>query len=169
MKKRIFSSMFLVLCLSLLFSFGNSAGFTEPLKASAADYSASLPLYGEILGDGVYGYTTGYVCHGGSKEIQHKVQNGWHVTLKNHHYSYGIDWYECYDTDDGEWNIYFDVANEKLYLKNYDGGPIVVSQSSNQYSQLNIVLIGDNTITVNDSTTHDAGITFGSGSCCHSR
>lgn len=119
MKKRIISSMFLVLCLSLVFSFGNSAGFTEPLKAYAADYSASLPLTGEITGDGVYGYTTGYVCHGGSKEVQHKVQNGWHVTLKNHHYSYGIDWYECYDTDDGDYYGWIDDSFIYVYGTGY--------------------------------------------------
>lgn len=129
MKKRIFSSMFLVLCLSLLFSFGNSAGFIEPLKASAADYSASLPLYGEIWGDGVYGYTTGYVCHGGSKEIQHKVQNGWHVTLKNHHYSYGIDWYECYDTDDGDYYGWIDDAFIYVYGTGYPKEETVVIES----------------------------------------
>ena len=52
----------------------------------------------------VYSYTTDYVCYGGSKtEVRLNLEHGWHIIAKNMYDSYGLTWYEIWDTDDGDY------------------------------------------------------------------
>ena len=74
----------LLLLLGLVFSMQTTIPVVQPLTVAANDLAGHLPLKGEVNGNGVYGYTTDYVCYDGAKETQHAVQNGWHITLKNH-------------------------------------------------------------------------------------
>lgn len=74
---------------------------------------------GEIDGNGVYGYTTDYVYYGGAKKEQHKVQDAWNITAKNTCYSHGVTWYECWDTDDGDYYGWIDAS----FLSFYDERP----------------------------------------------
>lgn len=66
-------------------------------------------------GGSVDGLTTSYVCNGGSYEVEHHVENAWHVTAKAQYYSYGILWYECWDTDDGDYYGWIDSAYIDFY------------------------------------------------------
>jgi hypothetical protein len=74
-------------------------------------------LYGEINSDGqiIEGYTTNYICNGGEKERQWICEDRWHITAKNIFYSYGITWYECWDTDDGDYYGWIDSKFLKFY------------------------------------------------------
>ena len=50
------------------------------------------------------GFSTSYVCDGGSPEtVRSNLGDGWHVRAVDRHSSYGVDWYELYDTDDGDY------------------------------------------------------------------
>ncbi len=54
--------------------------------------------------DIVAGYTTDYVCNGGSSsKVRKSLGNHWHVTAYNWCVSRGITWYELYDSDDGDY------------------------------------------------------------------
>ena len=104
MGKVIGSSLFsLLLLLGLVLPMQTTVPVLQPMTVAANDLTGHLPATGEVKGDGVFGYTTNYVCYGGAIEEQHAVQNGWHITLKNAHYSHGVQWFECWDTDDGDY------------------------------------------------------------------
>lgn len=77
------------------------------------------PRRGEIDGNGIYGYTWNYVVYGGAQQTEHKVQDTWHITAYSTCYSHGVTWYECWDTDDGDYYGWID-AN---YLSFYDELP----------------------------------------------
>ena len=50
------------------------------------------------------GFTTDYVVNGGSVGIvRSDLGDTWHVTAKNSCISYGIVWYELWDSDDGDY------------------------------------------------------------------
>lgn len=52
----------------------------------------------------VSSYTTDYVCNGGEKNtVRQSLGDGWHVTAKYKCESYGVTWYELWDTDDGDY------------------------------------------------------------------
>ena len=103
MGKVIGSSLFsLLLLLGLVLPMQNAVSVVQPLTVAANDIT-SHPAKGEVSGNGVYGYTTDYVCNGGPMQEEHAVQNGWHITAKNTYYAYGILWYQCWDTDDGDY------------------------------------------------------------------
>lgn len=52
----------------------------------------------------VSSYTTDYVCNGGEKDmVRQSLGDGWHVTAKYKCESYGVTWYELWDTDDGDY------------------------------------------------------------------
>ena len=112
------SLLSLLLLLGLVFSMQNAVPVLQSLTVAANDIT-SHPAKGEVSGNGVYGYTTDYVCNGGPMQEEHAVQNGWHITAKNTYYAYGILWYECWDTDDGDYYGWID-AN---YLSFYDTTP----------------------------------------------
>lgn len=110
MGKVIGSSLFsLLLLLGLVLLMQNAISVVQPLTVSADDLESHLPRKGEVKGDGVYGYTTDYVCNGGPLEEQHAVQNGWHITLKNAYFSHGVRWFECWDSDDGDYYGWIDL------------------------------------------------------------
>ena len=63
-------------------------------------------MYGEIstMGGNIVGYSTSYVCNNGAPEtVRTNLGDGWHVMSCNSHNSYGITWYELYDSDDGDY------------------------------------------------------------------
>ena len=68
------------------------------------------PMYGEIASNGleIEGYTSDYVCYGGAKTRQWICEDTWHITAKRFVESYGICWYECWDTDDGDYYGWID-------------------------------------------------------------
>lgn len=79
-----------------------------------------FPRKGQVAGNGVYGYASSYACYSdGAQATQHKVENTWHITAKNTCSSHGVTWYECWDTDDGDYYGWID-AN---YLSFYDTTP----------------------------------------------
>lgn len=109
MGKVIGSGLFsLLLLLGLVLPMQITVPVLQPMTVAANDLTGHLPATGEVKGDGVFGYTTNYVCYGGPIEEQHAVQNGWHITLKNAHYSHGVQWFECWDTDDGDYYGWID-------------------------------------------------------------
>lgn len=84
MGKIIGSSLLsLLLLLGLVFSMQTTIPVVQPLTVAANDIT-SHPAKGEVSGNGVYGYTTDYVCNGGPMQEEHAVQNGWHITAKIH-------------------------------------------------------------------------------------
>ena len=119
MGKVIGSSLFsLLLLLGLVLPMQNAISVVQPLTVSADDLESHLPRKGEVKGDGVYGYTTDYVCNGGPLEEQHAVQNGWHITLKNAYFSHGVRWFECWDSDDGDYYGWIDLNYITVYPAN---------------------------------------------------
>ena len=116
MGKIIGSSLFsLLLLLGLVLPMQNAVPVLQPMTVAANDLTGHLPATGEVKGDGVFGYTTNYVCYGGAKEEEHAVQNGWHITLKNAHYSHDTQWFECWDTDDGDYYGWIDWKYITVY------------------------------------------------------
>lgn len=62
-------------------------------------------LKGEIcwIGDSFYGYSSSYIVDYGPKEYQWFIEGDWHITAKNKIISHGDLWYECWDSDDGDY------------------------------------------------------------------
>ncbi|MCC8136421.1 MAG: zinc ribbon domain-containing protein [Ruminococcus sp.] len=55
-------------------------------------------------GTTVPGYTTDYICYGGSYEtVRKSLGDTWHITAMNVYTSNGTTWYELWDTDDGDY------------------------------------------------------------------
>ncbi|MGN0632138.1 MAG: hypothetical protein ACI4JN_12510 [Ruminococcus sp.] len=109
----------LLVMLGFMFPAGSSDKMVQQIEASANDLTSILPVKGEVNGNGVYGYTTNYVCYGGEKEIQHKVQDGWHITLVNSYYSHDVMWFECWDSDDGDYYGWIDYNYITVYDYSY--------------------------------------------------
>ena len=99
----------------LSFYVNNSSSGSSPVTITSIS-----PRKGQVAGNGVYGYASSYACYSDGKQAtQHKVENTWHITAKNTCYSHGVTWYECWDTDDGDYYGWID-AN---YLSFYDTTP----------------------------------------------
>lgn len=97
------------------FYVNNSSSGSSPVTITSIS-----PRKGQVAGNGVYGYASSYACYSdGAQATQHKVENTWHITAKNTCYSHGVTWYECWDTDDGDYYGWID-AN---YLSFYDTTP----------------------------------------------
>ncbi|MBQ8825272.1 MAG: hypothetical protein IJZ64_08625 [Ruminococcus sp.] len=94
------------------------AKYITTSSSSNSRITSITPKKGEIDGNGVYGYTTDYVAYGGKKKTQHKVQDTWHITAKNKCSSYGITWYECWDSDDGDYYGWIDEDYLSFYSNN---------------------------------------------------
>lgn len=124
----------LLIMLVSLFPVGNFGKAVQPMEVSANDITSHLPAKGEVNGDGVVGFTTNYVVYGGAQEVQHKVQDGWHITMKNSYYSYGIVWLECWDTDDGDYYGWIDAKYVTIYSSSQSETPITDSHSINPRS-----------------------------------
>lgn len=64
----------------------------------------------------VPGYTTSYVCDGGTRETVRQSQGDtWHVTAKNICVNYGITWCELWDSDDGDYYGWVDADYIDFY------------------------------------------------------
>lgn len=138
MGKVIGSSLLsLLLLLGLVFSMQTTIPVVQPLTVAANDIT-SHPAKGEVSGNGVYGYTTDYVCNGGPMQEEHAVQNGWHITAKNTYYAYGILWYQCWDTDDGDYYGWIDGNYLSFYVNNSSSGssPVTITSISPRKGQV---------------------------------
>ena len=122
--RKIFSGgiLSLMLLLGILFTI-STVSMVQPIQTAANDLTGHLPATGEVNGSGVYGYTTNYVCYGGAMETQHKVEDGWHITLKNAYNSHGVQWFECWDTDDGDYYGWIDWKYITVYSSTPDPEP----------------------------------------------
>ncbi|MBR1529609.1 MAG: hypothetical protein IJ642_09975 [Oscillospiraceae bacterium] len=76
---------------------------------------------GQINGKGVAGFTSDYVVHHGAKTtVRETLGDTWHVTAKHSCYSMGIQWYELWDTDDGDYYGWVDDTYIWFYSIGYD-------------------------------------------------
>lgn len=136
--KIIGSSLFsLLLLLGLVLPMQTAVPVLQPMTVAANDIT-SHPAKGEVSGNGVYGYTTDYVCNGGPMQEEHAVQNGWHITAKNTYYAYGILWYQCWDTDDGDYYGWIDGNYLSFYVNNSSSGssPVTITSISPRKGQV---------------------------------
>lgn len=65
-----------------------------------------LNIRGQINCHGgvVAGYTTDYIVNGGAcGMVRQSLGDTWHITAKNSCYNYGTNWYELWDSDDGDY------------------------------------------------------------------
>lgn len=79
---------------------------TEAARSTAQSYSITYAMYGEINchGGRVDSFSSVYVLDGGAREIvRTSLGNGWHITAVRYCYNYGNYYYECYDSDDGDY------------------------------------------------------------------
>lgn len=138
MGKVIGSGLFsLLLLLGLVLPMQTAVPVLQPMTVAANDIT-SHPAKGEVSGNGVYGYTTDYVCNGGPMQEEHAVQNGWHITAKNTYYAYGILWYQCWDTDDGDYYGWIDGNYLSFYVNNSSSGssPVTITSISPRKGQV---------------------------------
>lgn len=138
MGKTIGSSLCsLLLLLGLMLPMQTAVPVLQPMTVAANDIT-SHPAKGEVSGNGVYGYTTDYVCNGGPMQEEHAVQNGWHITAKNTYYAYGILWYQCWDTDDGDYYGWIDGNYLSFYVNNSSSGssPVTITSISPRKGQV---------------------------------
>ena len=136
--KTIGSGLFsLLLLLGLVLPMQTAVPVLQPMTVAANDIT-SHPAKGEVSGNGVYGYTTDYVCNGGPMQEEHAVQNGWHITAKNTYYAYGILWYQCWDTDDGDYYGWIDGNYLSFYVNNSSSGssPVTITSISPRKGQV---------------------------------
>lgn len=131
------SLLSLLLLLGLVLPMQNAVPVLQPMTVAANDIT-SHPAKGEVSGNGVYGYTTDYVCNGGPMQEEHAVQNGWHITAKNTYYAYGILWYQCWDTDDGDYYGWIDGNYLSFYVNNSSSGssPVTITSISPRKGQV---------------------------------
>lgn len=131
------SLLSLLLLLGLVLSMQTAVPILQPMTVAANDIT-SHPAKGEVSGNGVYGYTTDYVCNGGPMQEEHAVQNGWHITAKNTYYAYGILWYQCWDTDDGDYYGWIDGNYLSFYVNNSSSGssPVTITSISPRKGQV---------------------------------
>lgn len=127
----------LLLLLGLVLPMQTAVPVLQPMTVAANDIT-SHPAKGEVSGNGVYGYTTDYVCNGGPMQEEHAVQNGWHITAKNTYYAYGILWYQCWDTDDGDYYGWIDGNYLSFYVNNSSSGssPVTITSISPRKGQV---------------------------------
>ncbi len=74
--------------------------------------------YGQINTHGgvVASFTTSYVVNNGtSSHVRDSLGNAWHVTAVNYCNSRGVNWYELYDSDDGDYYGWVDASYIDFY------------------------------------------------------
>ena len=77
-----------------------------------------LNIRGQINCHGgvVAGYTTDYIVNGGAcGMVRQSLGDTWHITAKNSCYNYGTNWYELWDSDDGDYYGWVDENYIDLY------------------------------------------------------
>lgn len=91
----------------------------DSLACEPLDERLDPVLYGEISSGGreIEGYTTSYVCDNEEKSVQWICEDTWHITAHRVVYSHGVQWYECWDTDDGDYYGWIDGNFLVFYLK----------------------------------------------------
>ena len=78
----------------------------------------------------VSGYSTSYVCESEDiSTVRKSLGDKWHVTAKNKCFSYGIEWYELWDTDDGDYYGWVDASYIDFYQQ--PQGDIYKNNASN--------------------------------------
>lgn len=89
---------------------------TEP---SDRYVTVSIPLEtpkkGEFSSDSGWGYKSSYVLEHGKEEKQWPIEGKWHLTAKNVCISWGTLWYECWDSDDGDYYGWIQDYNIEFY------------------------------------------------------
>ena len=76
------------------------------------DRQGQLNCHGGV----VSGYTTSYVCEGGAySTVRDSLGDTWHVTAKNTCTAYGVQWYELWDSDDGDYYGWVDANYIDFY------------------------------------------------------
>ncbi|MDE6781649.1 MAG: hypothetical protein K2J40_09345 [Ruminococcus sp.] len=83
-------------------------------------------MYGQLIikSESISGYTTDYVVNDGKYDtVRNNLRNSWHVTAKNTVTSYGVTWYELWDSDDGD---YYGWVDEN-YIYFYPSEPAEVT------------------------------------------
>ena len=86
-------------------------------------YALDTTMYGQINchGGTVAGYDSSYICDGGRKAIvRDSLGDAWHISTWRGCYNYGTVWYECYDSDDGDYYGWVDSSYIDFYT--YDDG-----------------------------------------------
>lgn len=72
----------------------------QSASVSSCNYSGQINTHGGV----VAGFTTSYVVNNGaSSHVRDSLGNAWHVTAVNYCYAHGVNWYELYDSDDGDY------------------------------------------------------------------
>ncbi len=97
--------------------FDTAENFSELYSPEKEVVALPEPMNGEINSGGVTidGYTTDYICKGSEREVQWRCEDGWHITAKNLCYSYHTVWYECWDTEDGDYYGWIDASLLAFY------------------------------------------------------
>ena len=86
-------------------------------------FALETTMYGQINchGGTVAGYDSSYICDGGGKStIRDSLGDTWHISTWRGCYNYGTVWYECYDSDDGDYYGWVDSSYIDFYT--YDDG-----------------------------------------------
>lgn len=79
--------------------------YIHQAQEKATPYKLEKELKGEVnwYGETKYGYASSYVIDYGPEEKQWPIEGNWHITAKNIVESHGNIWYECWDSDDGDY------------------------------------------------------------------
>lgn len=84
-------------------------------------FALETTMYGQVNchGGTVAGYDSSYICDGGGKStIRDSLGDTWHISTWRGCYNYGTVWYECYDSDDGDYYGWVDSSYIDLYTYN---------------------------------------------------
>lgn len=85
--------------------------FVKEFLSSNSPQILNPYIKGEISSNGlrIEGFTTDYVCNGGEKTVQWNCEDTWHITARSTINSYGVQWYECWGTDNDDYYGWIDV------------------------------------------------------------
>ena len=109
-------------------------------------------LYGQISSNGkeIEGYTSSYIIDGGEKSRQWICEDTWHITARRTINSYGIQWYECWDTDDGDYYGWIDEAFLLFYSS--DNSSSNISSYVGSWSEVSGVRVWIEITEINNQT-----------------
>ncbi len=102
---------------------GSSNSNVQNQYTETANFEDLTPyLTGQISSGGatIEGYTSDYICYGGAKSRQWICEDTWHITAKRIAYAYDIIWFECWDTDDGDYYGWIDSDYLDFFSDIYD-------------------------------------------------
>lgn len=86
---------------------------TQTIGVIPVDQKGQIAIYD---GGVVCGYTSSYVCESGAcTKVRESLGDQWHVTAKNKCYNYNVEWYELWDTDDGDYYGWVDANYIMFY------------------------------------------------------